>query len=77
MLNILEDMAIYRNWSYTRYALLFYRPSLSAPSLDGSTDLSTRVENISNFQKEDSDAFLFLLSTRAGANCVTSHRINP
>ncbi|CAD8104118.1 unnamed protein product [Paramecium sonneborni] len=52
LLDILEDYLNYRKYKYCR--------------LDGSTPIEVRDENIRNFQKPNSDLFIFLLSTRAG-----------
>ena len=52
MLDILEDYCHLRRYSYCR--------------LDGQTGGDVRAEMIDRFMKPDSDAFLFLLSTRAG-----------
>ena len=51
MLDILEDYIIYKKYKYER--------------LDGNSSLSSRNQSIERFQN-DSDSFIFLLSTRAG-----------
>jgi SNF2 family DNA or RNA helicase len=56
MLNILEDLMIYKNYQYFR--------------LDGSTNISDRNEMVTSFQTRD-DIFVFLLSTRAGGLGIT------
>ena len=52
MLDILEDYAVFRNWGYCR--------------IDGQTEHADRIEAIDEYNKEGSDKFLFLLTTRAG-----------
>ena len=52
MLDILEDYCQWRNYQYCR--------------LDGSTPHDIRQESILAFNKEESEKFIFLLSTRAG-----------
>ncbi|GAB0094804.1 chromatin-remodeling complex ATPase chain Iswi [Sergentomyia squamirostris] len=52
MLNIIEDYCVYRNYTYCR--------------LDGNNSTDERTEQMKEFNKPDSDKFLFLLSTRAG-----------
>eukprot|EP00960_Hanusia_phi_P022568 667573-Hanusia_phi.AAC.1 len=52
MLDIIEDYCNYRNFTYCR--------------IDGQTVGEERQEAISEFMREGSDRFLFLLSTRAG-----------
>jgi superfamily II DNA or RNA helicase len=52
LMDILEDYFELRNFTYLR--------------LDGSTSVDDRAERMRQFQKENSDYFLFLLSTRAG-----------
>lgn len=52
MLDILEDYAWWRQYNYCR--------------LDGQTEHSLRGQMIDEFNKPDSDKFIFLLSTRAG-----------
>jgi chromodomain-helicase-DNA-binding protein 7 len=52
MLDILEDYAAYRNYPLER--------------IDGSITGVERQDAIDNFSREDSDSFLFLLTTRAG-----------
>lgn len=52
VLDILEDYLNYREYKYCR--------------IDGSTDMTSRDEQIENFMHPDSDKFVFLLSTRAG-----------
>lgn len=52
MLDIIEDYCRWRKWRYVR--------------LDGSTHVGIRQENIENFTMENSDVFIFLLSTHAG-----------
>lgn len=52
MLDILEDYLNYKNFSYCR--------------IDGTTFLEDRELQIEEFTKEDSDKYVFLLSTRAG-----------
>ncbi|KAJ2609506.1 chromatin remodeling complex Adenosinetriphosphatase [Coemansia sp. RSA 1365] len=57
MLDILEDYCIMRGYKYCR--------------LDGSTDHEERVESIQDFNRPDSDKFIFLLTTRAGGLGIT------
>ncbi|CEF98864.1 Helicase, C-terminal [Ostreococcus tauri] len=52
LLDILEDYMMYRRYQYCR--------------IDGSTDGETRENHIDAFNKEGSEKFAFLLSTRAG-----------
>ena len=52
LLDILEDYLMYRNYQYCR--------------IDGSTDGAVREDHIDAFNKEGSEKFCFLLSTRAG-----------
>lgn len=51
-LDILEDYCIYRGYAYSR--------------IDGSTPQEERETSMHEFNKEGSDKFVFLLSTRAG-----------
>ena len=52
MLNILEEHLIWRRYSYCR--------------IDGKTKSTQRTEQIDAFNREESEHFVFLLSTRAG-----------
>lgn len=52
MLDILEDYLIYKDFNYCW--------------IDGTTFLEDREIQIEEFSKENSDKFVFLLSTRAG-----------
>ncbi|EKX51349.1 hypothetical protein GUITHDRAFT_44788, partial [Guillardia theta CCMP2712] len=52
MMDILEDYFWYRKHTYLR--------------LDGSASIADRRDMVNDFQSEDSDVFIFLLSTRAG-----------
>lgn len=52
VLDILEDYCNLRLYSYCR--------------IDGSTDMTSREMQIDAFMSEESDKFVFLLSTRAG-----------
>ncbi|KPM06895.1 SWI/SNF-like protein 1 [Sarcoptes scabiei] len=52
MLDILEDYSLWRGYKYCR--------------LDGQTSHEDRERSIEEFNKPDSDKFLFMLSTRAG-----------
>ncbi|EPR78399.1 SNF2 family helicase/ATPase [Spraguea lophii 42_110] len=52
MLDIIEDYCNFREFEYRR--------------IDGSTSTAERGQNIEDFNKDDSDVFIFLLSTRAG-----------
>lgn len=52
VLDILEDFLIYRGFRYERF--------------DGTVTGAARQHAIDSYSKEDSDAFVFLLSTRAG-----------
>lgn len=52
VLDILEDYLNYREYYYCR--------------IDGSTDMTSRDEQIEDFMSPDSEKFVFLLSTRAG-----------
>lgn len=52
LMNIMEDYLKWREFKYLR--------------LDGTTKANTRGELLRNFNKPESDVFLFLLSTRAG-----------
>ncbi|KAJ1906447.1 chromatin remodeling complex Adenosinetriphosphatase [Coemansia sp. IMI 209127] len=57
MLDILEDYCVFRDYKYCR--------------LDGSTNHDDRVESINDFNRPDSDKFVFLLTTRAGGLGIT------
>ncbi|KAJ1488214.1 P-loop containing nucleoside triphosphate hydrolase protein, partial [Baffinella frigidus] len=52
MMDILEDYFWYRKHRYLR--------------LDGSASIADRRDMVNDFQQDDSDYFIFLLSTRAG-----------
>lgn len=52
VLDILEDYSVFRNYPYCR--------------IDGSTAHEDRIAAIDNYNKEGSEKFLFLLTTRAG-----------
>ncbi|KAF2020938.1 hypothetical protein BU24DRAFT_361508 [Aaosphaeria arxii CBS 175.79] len=52
MLDILEDYSVFRNYPYCR--------------IDGSTAHEDRIAAIDDYNKEGSEKFLFLLTTRAG-----------
>ena len=52
VLDILEDFLYMRQYSYCR--------------IDGNTSYEDREAHIDAYNKEDSEKFLFLLSTRAG-----------
>lgn len=52
VLDILEDYCNFRGYKYCR--------------IDGSTDMDLRDSQINAFMEEDSNKFIFLLSTRAG-----------
>lgn len=52
MLDIIEDYAIYRNYSYCR--------------IDGKTSSADRIAAIDEYNAPESEKFLFLLTTRAG-----------
>lgn len=52
VLDILEDYCNFRGYKYCR--------------IDGSTEMDSRDNQINAFMEEDSDRFVFLLSTRAG-----------
>mmetsp|Transcript_1601 Transcript_1601/g.1421 ORF Transcript_1601/g.1421 Transcript_1601/m.1421 type:complete len:81 (+) Transcript_1601:1438-1680(+) len=52
MLDILEDYCNFKHHKYCR--------------IDGDTDMESRDRQIVNFTSEDTDKFIFLLSTRAG-----------
>jgi len=52
MMDILEDYFWFRKYKYLR--------------LDGSSSVSDRRDMVAQFQKADSDVFVFVLSTRAG-----------
>ncbi|KAJ2159423.1 chromatin remodeling complex Adenosinetriphosphatase [Coemansia sp. RSA 552] len=57
VLDILEDYCMMREYNYCR--------------LDGSTDHDDRVKSIQDFNRPDSDKFIFLLTTRAGGLGIT------
>ncbi|KAJ1662180.1 chromatin remodeling complex Adenosinetriphosphatase [Coemansia sp. RSA 1813] len=57
VLDILEDYCVFRDYKYCR--------------LDGSTNHDDRVESIKDFNRPDSDKFIFLLTTRAGGLGIT------
>ncbi|AOA62227.1 Isw1b complex ATPase subunit [Komagataella phaffii CBS 7435] len=52
MLDILEDYCNFREYGYCR--------------IDGQTDHSDRIDAIDDYNRKDSDKFVFLLTTRAG-----------
>lgn len=52
MLDILEDYCVFREWGYCR--------------IDGQTEHSDRIVAIDEYNKPDSEKFVFLLTTRAG-----------
>lgn len=52
LLDILEDYCVFRDYEYCR--------------IDGSTDHEDRIAAIDEYNKPDSDKFVFLLTTRAG-----------
>lgn len=52
MLDILEDYLLYRGYNYRR--------------LDGNTSYEVRGTSIDEFNAENSDIFIFIISTRAG-----------
>lgn len=61
MLDILEDYCVYRDYGFCR--------------IDGSTSHEDRIAAIDDYNRPDSDKFLFLLTTRAGGlgiNLVTA-----
>jgi len=62
MLDILEDYCWYRHHEYCR--------------IDGSVSGEIREEMIENFMKDDSDKFIFLLSTRAGGLGLNLQKAN-
>lgn len=62
MLNILDDYCRFRDFSYRR--------------IDGSTSTDDRDSRIEEFQSENSDIFIFLLSTRAGGLGINLHKAN-
>ena len=62
MLDVLEDYCWYRGHKYCR--------------IDGGIAGDTREEMIDNFMQEDSDKFLFLLSTRAGGLGLNLQKAN-
>lgn len=59
MLNILEDYLIWREFNYRR--------------LDGSTSYEDRATQIDEFNAENSEIFIYLISTRAGGLGNTSY----
>lgn len=64
LLDILEDYCFFRNYEYCR--------------IDGSTSHEDRIEAIDEFNKPDSEKFVFLLTTRAGGlgiNLVTADTV--
>eukprot|EP00960_Hanusia_phi_P061004 764699-Hanusia_phi.AAC.2 len=62
MLDILEDFCWYRGHQYCR--------------IDGGISGDVREEMIENFMKDDSDKFIFLLSTRAGGLGLNLQKAN-
>lgn len=52
ILDILEDFMVMRGYKYCR--------------IDGNTDYETREASIEDFNREGSEKFCFILSTRAG-----------
>ncbi|CCD24877.1 DNA translocase NDAI_0E00610 [Naumovozyma dairenensis CBS 421] len=64
LLDILEDYCYFRGFNYCR--------------IDGSTSHEDRIEAIDDYNKPDSDKFVFLLTTRAGGlgiNLVTADTV--
>jgi len=64
MLDILEDYLLMRGYKYFR--------------LDGETELEDRERMINEFTAPDSEAFIFLISTRAGGlgiNLVSANHV--
>lgn len=64
LLDILEDYCFFRDYEYCR--------------IDGSTSHEERIEAIDDFNRPDSDKFVFLLTTRAGGlgiNLVTADTV--
>lgn len=64
LLDILEDYCYFREWEYCR--------------IDGSTPHEERIEAIDEYNKPDSEKFVFLLTTRAGGlgiNLVTADTV--
>jgi SWI/SNF-related matrix-associated actin-dependent regulator of chromatin subfamily A member 5 len=59
MLNIIEDYCTWREFT-------FYR-------IDGDTPIEERNAQMEDFTREDSEVFLFLLSTRAGGLGINLH----
>ena len=59
MLNILEDHLIWRGYNYCR--------------IDGKTTSADREKQIKAFNREESQYFVFLLSTRAGGTGINLH----
>ena len=52
LLDILDDYLRYKGYQYCR--------------IDGQTSANDRESRIEDFQRDDSDKFCFILSTRAG-----------
>lgn len=52
LLNIIEDYLLWKRYKYYR--------------LDGSTPIDQRFTDIDNFNAEDSDIFIYIISTQAG-----------
>ncbi|KAL4460346.1 hypothetical protein ABPG74_000097 [Tetrahymena malaccensis] len=61
-LDILEDYLIGKNWNYCR--------------IDGNTEVNEREQMMNEFQRDDSDKFVFLLSTRAGGLGINLTKAN-
>lgn len=62
LLDILDDYCRFRGYKYCR--------------IDGQTSATDRDLRIEDFQKADSDKFVFLLSTRAGGLGINLHAAN-
>jgi len=62
LLNILDDFLRFKGYNYCR--------------IDGQTSALDRDVRIEDFQREDSDKQLFILSTRAGGLGINLHSAN-
>jgi len=69
MLDIMEDYCLFRTYSASYPRAIIARlthATLEYCRIDGSTAHEDRIQAIDEYNKEGSDKFIFLLTTRAG-----------
>lgn len=69
MLDILEDYCLFRGYSTCSRGSIFHRSLICNTEycrIDGGTAHDDRIVAIDEYNKPDSDKFIFLLTTRAG-----------